>query len=241
MVAYIGTAAVCAALSVLFFLGKGTFLVRGTAGAADTQTFYHAARLRIVCGVGTALLSVLLGVCAVFLDKLPFWLPLACTALICFILILLCNTFCALPQPEPWYRRTAGMFFFGLCIALVFVLSVFGKSGTVTVTPGADSFTVHGSFGSTQTVAYDHVQSITLETGWDNGTRLRGTVGTQCSEGRFHNDLAGDYTMYAYTQCDARVLIRADDIVLAVNAPTALQTKELYEELSERVEQYAAQ
>lgn len=241
MLVYIGIAAVCAALSVLFFSGKGTFLVRAAAKGEDIEVFYNEKRLRWVCGGGMGLLTVLFGVLTPFAEKLPFWLPMAIAAGICIVLMLLCNTVCALPQPEPWYRRTAGMFFLGLCVVLVFALSLFGKGSEIAVTTDTDSFTVHGSLGIVQTVSYADVRSITLETGWENGTRLRGTVGTRFCEGRFRNEQIGAYTQYAYTPCDARVVVRTDTQTLVLGAPTAQETKELYTMLSERVNPHAAQ
>ena len=241
MIVYIITAAVCAAFSVLFFLGKGTLLARGTAGAANDEMFFDAEKLRFVCGGGMALLTVLFVLSAVFSERILFWLPMAISTAICTALVLLCNTVCALPQPEPWYRRTAGMFFLGFLVALIFALTLFGKGGTITVTAGAENFTVRGNFFGEQTVAYDRVTSLTLETGWENGTRLRGVESNRLCEGRFRNKQAGDYTMYAYTQCDARILVRTADQALAFNAPTAAETKALYDQLSERVKTDAAQ
>ena len=241
MTVYFAAAAVCAALAVLFFLGKGSVLVRGTAGEANEASFFDDKKLRVVCGAGMSVLALLLALSGALISRIVFWLPMAVSVPVCVLLVLLCNTVCALPQPEPWYRRSAGMVFLGLCVALIFVLSTFGKSGTIAVTPGADDFTVRGSFGSGQTVAYGSVRDVSLEFGWDNGTRLRGIDSNRICEGKYRNEQVGAYTMYAYAQCDARVVIRTDTAVLAVNAPTAQQTQALYEELSERVETYAAQ
>ena len=227
MTIYLALSAACAALAVLFFLGKGDF--------------FDDRRLRIVCGSGTALLALLYTMSAVFLQRIVFWLPILIGAVICTVLVLLCNTVCALPQPEPWYRRTAGMFFLGLCVVSIFALTLFGKSGSIDVTANADSFTVSSSFGVTRTVEYAAVQSVTLETGWENGTRLRGTAGNRFCEGKFRNDAAGVYTMFAYTQCDARVVIRTDTDILVFNAPTAEKTKALYDTLSEKVKNDDAQ
>ena len=241
MIVYILAAAACAALSVLFLAGKGGVLVRGTTEKANDTAFFDETKLRVVCGAGMSLLTVLFALSAVFFSRVVYWIPMAVSAAVCVLLVLLCNTVCALPQPEPWYRRSAGMFFLGLGVALIFVLSLFGKSGSITVTPAADSFTVRGSIAGTQTVEYSRVQSVTLESGWDNGTRLRGIESNRFCEGKFRNEAVGSYTMYAYAQCDARVVIRTDTVVLAVNAPTAQETKALYDELSERVKPYAAQ
>ena len=241
MTIYLAMSVACAALAVLFFLGKGTFLVRGTDAGSDMAEFFDDRRLRIVCGSGMVLMALLYALSAVFLQRILFWLPMLIGAVICAVLVLLCNTVCALPQPEPWYRRTAGMFFLGLCVVSIFALTLFGKSASIDVTADADSFTVRGSFGFTRTVEYTAVQDVTLETGWENGTRLRGTAGNRFCEGKFRNDTAGIYTMFAYTQCDARVMIRTDTGILVLNAPTAEKTKAIYDMLAERVKNDAAQ
>ena len=241
MTVYIVLSAVCAALAVLFFLGKTTFLVRGADNSSDMAVFYDDRRLRFVCGGGMTLLTLLYALSAAFLQHIVFWLPILLGSVICAVLVLLCNTVCALPQPEPWYQRTAGMFFLGFLVVLIFVLTLFGKSGSIDVTADAERFTVRGSFGGSQTVAYADVRDISLENTWDNGTRLRGAAGGRFCEGRYRNDTVGVYTMFAYTQCVARVVVRTDTFTLAFNAPTVEQTNQLYDTLSERVTKYAAQ
>ena len=241
MIVYLAASLVCALLAVLFFAGKGGALVRGTAGAETAEEFFDEKKLRIVSGFGMTALSAALAACAFFFRAIPFWLPMAVSAFICAILVLLCNTVCALPQPQPWYRRTAGMAFLGLCVLLVFAFSAFGKSGEITITPGAGSFTVRGSFGSTETIEYARVQSVELVHGWESGTRLRGVQNNRTLEGTFRNDENGEYLQYAYTACDARVLVRTDNKTFALGAPTAQQTKALYALLSERTAQNAAQ
>ena len=91
-------------LSVVFLLGKGAFLIAGYNTASKKEKArYNEKRLCRVMGAGMGILTVLVGLCAVFQDDPPAWLGIAVPAGIFLVIVgvlILSNTVCLVKNPE---------------------------------------------------------------------------------------------------------------------------------------------
>ena len=67
------------------------------------------------------------------------------------------------------------------------------------------------------------------------GTRTFGYGSPSLIMGECENDEFGNYTRYAFNSCDACIVITIDDKKLVINGKTEELTKEIYDELTLRI------
>lgn len=108
-------------------------------------------------------------------------------------------------------------------------------TGDIGVDFGEESFTVEASFYSDLTVKYEDIDSIELIDSNVKGSRVGGFESLRLSMGNFRNDEYGTYTRYSYNSCDSAVVIRDGDKVLVLSGKDIESTKELYEELIQKM------
>lgn len=118
----------------------------------------------------------------------------------------------------------------GLPLILI-VVAVIMFFGDVTLSYGESSFTVEASFYSHLTVDYDSVDFIEYREDFDKGSRSLGVGSARLMAGTFDNKEFGTYTLYSYTKCDAVVIVRVGDKILAISGTNEASTKEIYETL----------
>ncbi len=109
-------------------------------------------------------------------------------------------------------------------------------TGNVRVQYGEESFAVKADYWGDITVRYDSVNSIEFIEDFDKGIRTYGFGSARLSLGRFESDELGKYTLYAYTQCDAAVILKVDGKTLVINAEDEKSTESLYGEFLRRIE-----
>ena len=119
-------------------------------------------------------------------------------------------------------------------VALIFV-AVIMFTGNVGVAFEDTSFTVKATLWQDLTVEYDAIDRVELVDKVDVGTRTNGVGSARLSVGMFRNDAYGSYTLYSYTKCDSAVVLNVDGKILVINGMDEESTKEIYEEIKERV------
>ena len=107
-------------------------------------------------------------------------------------------------------------------------------TGDIEVAYGEDTFTVEASYWDDLTVAYDVIDAVEYHADFNKGARTFGFGTPRLSIGSFQNDECGAYTLYAYTNCDAAVVLTADGGVLVLSGRDAESTRAIYEELLNR-------
>lgn len=119
-------------------------------------------------------------------------------------------------------------------ILVVVVVILF--TGNVELSYGDTSFTVDADYWSELTVEYDAIDSVEYREQDEVGDRTSGVGSARLLAGLFQNEEYGVYTRYTYTKCDAVVVLNVEGKILVINGIDAESTKQIYEEVVERVE-----
>ena len=128
-----------------------------------------------------------------------------------------------------------------MVITLVIMLSAFAFAGVLLF--NADfkvqyddaSFTIDATFWSDLTVDYADIDSIEYCVRDISGRRTNGYGSFNLGMGQFENSEFGAYTRYAYTSCNSYVVLSVDDKILVINGEDKEATKDIYDELMERI------
>ncbi len=98
-------------------------------------------------------------------------------------------------------------------------------------------FIIEASRWSDRILHYDRIDTIAYSDTPVSGTRTNGYGSPRLLMGSFHNEEVGYYTRYTYTQCDANVQVWANGQLLVLSGKDEAATREIYEELKERIGQ----
>lgn len=132
-----------------------------------------------------------------------------------------------------WEKRfTVGtLIFCGVLLAgCVFICF----TGNIEVQYGDTAFTIEASYWDDLTVDYAAIEKVEYRDGFTPGSRIWGFGSPQLSMGNFENEEFGNYTLYAYTQCDACVVLTVGGKTLALGGKDAESTTVIYQELLQR-------
>lgn len=234
-------------LSVVFLLGKGAFLIAGYNTASKKEKArYNEKRLCRVMGAGMGILTVLVGLCAVFQDDPPAWLGVAVPAGIFLVivgLLILSNTVCLVKNPEhpeeiPAEKKKK----LGTGIVTTVIIAVFCigtgallLTGDVKIEVNEGSVGIEASYWGDYEVALDEIEEISYEENLNLGRRTGGLGSMRLLEGHFANEQFGNYILYAYVRCKSYVVLQTSGGVVVLNQETPEETKELYERIQNAV------
>ncbi len=135
--------------------------------------------------------------------------------------------------PAKDKKLTAAVF-----VPMIVILGLVGIvmfTGEIAVTCEENAICITADYYEDLTVPFEAVTEISYRENLSKGSRTMGFGSARLSMGVFQNEEFGTYTLYAYTGCDAAVVIRGDDKVLVVNCKTTEETKVLYETLFEKM------
>ena len=104
-------------------------------------------------------------------------------------------------------------------------------TGDITVTSENSAICITADYYEDLTVPFEAVTEISYRENLNKGSRAMGFGSARLSMGVFQNEEFGTYTLYAYTGCEAAIVIRGEDKVLVVNCKTPAETEALYESL----------
>lgn len=116
-------------------------------------------------------------------------------------------------------------------VAIFVLVGVLMFTGDIAVTSQDNAICIQADFYEDLTVPLDSVTEISYRENLDKGSRTMGFGSARLSMGVFQNEEFGTYTLYAYTGCEAAIVIRDEDKVLVVNCKTPAETEALYESL----------
>ncbi len=108
-------------------------------------------------------------------------------------------------------------------------------TGNINVSFKETSFTITASYHSDLEVDYSQIDSLEYREHFDAGMRTYGFSSARLSLGTFQNDEFGNYTLYAYTGNKSAVVLKSEEKVLVIKGKTDSKTKEIYQELLEKV------
>lgn len=115
-------------------------------------------------------------------------------------------------------------------------------AGSAKVVFGEDSLTVDASLWQDMTISYDSIESVSYVTGDEMpaaGIRTYGLGNLRMLMGSFSNDAYGNYTRYTYDSCDDCVVLSVSGMTVVLNGPSADDTREIYQELTARLDSSA--
>lgn len=101
-----------------------------------------------------------------------------------------------------------------------------------------DAITVEASYYEDLTIDFDDIEKIEYMEDLELGNRLYGFESFRLAMGLFECQRFGRYTRYTYSGCDAYVILTVNGEKVVLNRPDAAQTKDVYEEISGRLEKW---
>ncbi len=143
------------------------------------------------------------------------------------------------PIPEEPLTKKRLFNILGILLILLLLGAVLGYimfTGDIQVHLNEASLTIEADFWSDLTVDYNAITSIEYLEEGVRGIRISGFSSGRLALGTFRNEEYGNFTLYAYTGCDATVLLRSGERILMVGGKTPEATLEIYESLKERIE-----
>ncbi|MBQ7289226.1 MAG: SdpI family protein [Clostridia bacterium] len=96
-------------------------------------------------------------------------------------------------------------------------------------------FEIKATYYSDLKVDYAAVYNIEYRETCDAGIRTNGFGSARLSMGTFRNDEFGTYTRYAYTGCDACIVLEVDQKILVISGKNKEATKQIYDLLSSKI------
>lgn len=108
-------------------------------------------------------------------------------------------------------------------------------TGDIHYTMGENTLQIEASYWNDAEIDYADVESIEYAEGIPAGSRTNGFGSPRLSMGAFRNDAFGSYTRYAYTGCDACIVMQVEGRTVVLSGADEAATKALYEELNDRI------
>lgn len=117
------------------------------------------------------------------------------------------------------------------------VIGVFLVTGDVVVHVNEKEMEIVGSYWSDKSIFYDEIKSISLMDDLQVGRKSNGMNTFKLNEGHFKNEQYGKYLLYAYVNCKSYIVMETDTGIVVINSKTNLETKKLYEDIKQKVEE----
>lgn len=125
-------------------------------------------------------------------------------------------------------------------IVILIIVGIFLFTGEFEVKFNETAFTIDADYWEGATVNYADIDNIEYREKDDpdaEGSRTFGYGSFSLLMGEFENDEFGAYTRYSYISCDSCVVLTVGDKTLVVNGKDEASTKEIYNEISKRIEE----
>ncbi len=133
------------------------------------------------------------------------------------------------------HKKGALIFTVIFTIVLLIGLSVVMFTGKLKTTAGEDALTVKASFSGDLVINYDEIDAVEYRADGVDGERIMGFGSAKLLLGTFENEEFGTYTRYTYTGNNPCIVLRVDQKIIVLAAENAESTKELYENLLEKI------
>ena len=114
--------------------------------------------------------------------------------------------------------------------------AVFLFTGKFQVQFDETAFTIEAVYWEDATIRYEDIEHIEYRNRNVPGVRTFGYGTPFLIMGECENDEFGDYISYEYTSCNACVVLTVNEEILVINGKNEDSTKEIYNELIQRIE-----
>lgn len=213
-----------ASMSVLFFCGKGSWLIAGYNTASDDEKpQYDEEKLTRIMGIGMLIITILLILMALGILKHFFII-----GIIAVVIGLFVASDIVAHEEHHLHKATKIM----ITLLLVFGIGLEGcmHVGSIEVDMQKDGIHLSGLNLKKRTIEYEDIQAIKYTENFDIGSRKGGWGSYQLQLGVFENE-SGEYDLYAYTACDAYIILETDKRRIVFNGETKKATLRYYNHL----------
>ncbi len=231
-------------LSIVFFTGRGGFLISGyNTASANEKKRYKLSRLTKVMAIGTGIISLLLFSFAIFSEVLPSWgfgvLGFAFLA-DAIAMLILTNTYAKRKphEQEDQVSTINAQTKKGLKIFLVISIPVFILFisfilfiGNIGVEINSDTIVLSATNWGNYIVDIEEIDSVIFRENFERGSRTSGIGSFVHFAGNFKNSEFGNYILYSFASCDSHIIIITEGKTVVVNDKTNEATKILYEQI----------
>lgn len=231
------------ALTVMFYMGKGAFLIAGyNTSSQKERNKIDEKKLCHVMGNGTCIITLTLLAQIFFEDVFPEWLFIGIIVLDIVYILIAENTKCKrdplAPIVETGKKSKRMSVATSIIIGLATVIAVvfFLMSGNVSVEVTNTSLVAKATLVESKKVKFSDIQKIELKEDLDLGSRKNGLGDFKVSAGHFKNEAYGLYMLYSFKDCKTYIVLTLKDhSILVVNEKTEKETKQLYNTLEKRI------
>ena len=108
-------------------------------------------------------------------------------------------------------------------------------TGSIEVHCGENSLTIEASYWADASVEYSRIDTLEYRGDFDPGVRMNGFGSPKLSMGAFRNEELGNYTLYAYTNAKAYIVLTSGGKTLVLGMDDAAKTRAIYDALTQKV------
>ena len=173
-----------------------------------------------------------------FGKRIPDWFWIVYAVLVVLIavgIMILSNTICKIKENTGSRKRNynkavicviaASIVFSGLIMGIVF------SKGKIEIAVSANRLEIQGYWWSDYEIKTEDIEEIEFTEDFQAGTRTNGFSGATLLQGKFENEEQGKYTLYAYKDCKAYIILHTKKGDVVINEKTEKETRELYHEI----------
>ncbi|MEG0366877.1 MAG: DUF3784 domain-containing protein [Coprobacillus sp.] len=232
------------AISVMFLMGKGGFLIAGyNTSSPEQKAMYDEKKLCRVMGVCTSIITLSLLVGHLNDDLAPY--SIFGGVVIGLIIISVGNNKYAKKKNYEWietnkdktkWYRNAHFFKMIISIVVAIGVGIIMFTGSISIEFGDNSLTAKSFMASSITVEYKDIEDIQYQKDIELGSRTWGVGSFKIQAGNFKNDEFGKYKLYSYANCHDYVVIKTKDTYVVLNDVDEEKTKTTYEKIQQLIQ-----
>lgn len=233
------------ALSILFLLGKGSFLIAGYNTSSKAEKAKYDEK-KICRYAGIAMLMASIGQFILLWNKNLMWLTLLVSFVAVVVAIVGANFFSKkkaedineteIKQEDDKASKVVKI---GSIVFTLIILAGIGGllfAGDVNLSVGKNAVEINAFMASGSSVDYTDIKEVYLSDDVHHGSRVGGFGGLKISSGNFENDKYGRYKLYAYNDNDTFIVVKTnEDKYIVFNQSSQKNTEKVYESILEKV------
>ncbi|MEG0277004.1 MAG: DUF3784 domain-containing protein [Coprobacillus sp.] len=232
-------------MSIVFLLGKGSFLISGYNTASEAEkAMYDEKKLCRVMGIGTSIMTLSLLISVLF-EESGIYVILPGIIIGILIIFVGSRTYAKKSDyewidtkkkdPIKWYKNSK--FYTSIFTTVILIgVGIMLFTGEVKIELNNDSLTANAFLTSSQTVDFDDIEKVEYKKDINLGSRTWGVGSFKVSAGNFKNDIYGSYKLYANANCHSYVVLSTSDGYVVINEKTEEKTLELFEKVQQAIQ-----
>lgn len=239
---------VFAVLSILFFTGKGSFLIAGYNTASKEQKeLYDEKKLCRLMGVSMGIITVSCALQA--WSAAPHWMQMAGGILILAdvaLTVFLANSSLVKNKQaaeeltektgNPGSAKTQRFLKWGTSAFVLILVALVGLmlfTGEIKVRLKDNALQIQSSFWADKEIPLEQIQSAEYLEALPRGTRTNGLGSYRLLAGHFKAAEIGNYIRYTYVKCQEGISLKTHDGIVILNQKTPAETRVLYERIKQ--------